>query len=138
MADTVRSVQTVLTTLIQDGQAPGAISEQDERDLFLSAVCVLPYRKTGSYVLVLDDMNAAIEMNVAGANTLTVPPNSSVAFPVGTVIEVMQYGAGQVTLTPGSGVTILTASSLTTRAQYSVVSLRKTATNEWVAAGDLT
>lgn len=138
MADTVRTIQTLLTSLFQDGQAPGAISEQDERDMILSVVCVLPYRKTANYVLVLDDMNSAIEMNVAGANTLTVPPNSSVAFPVGTVIEVMQYGAGQTTLTPGSGVTIRSSSSLTTRAQYSVVSLRKTATDEWIAAGDLT
>jgi hypothetical protein len=138
MTDTVRTIPDLLTNLFQDGQAPGSITPQDERDMILSLACALPYRKTGDYTLVLADMGAAIEMNVAGANTLTVPPNSSVAFPVGTVVEVMQYGAGQTTLTPGSGVTIRTASSLTTRAQYSVVSLRKTATDEWVAAGDLT
>jgi hypothetical protein len=94
--------------------------------------------QTASYVLVLADAGKAVEMNVAGANTLTVPPNSSVAFPIGTVIEVCQYGAGQTTLTPGSGVTLRNASSLTTRAQYSTVSLRKRGTDEWVVAGDVT
>lgn len=94
--------------------------------------------QTASYTLVLADAGRAVEMNVASGNTLTVPPNSAVAFPIGTVVEVAQYGAGQVTLTPGAGVTLLTASSLTTRARYSVVSLRKRGTDEWVAAGDLT
>jgi hypothetical protein len=138
MTDTARTIPYLLDNFYQDGQAPGSITASRHRDLILSLACALPYRKTADYVLVLADMGSAIEMNVAGANTLTVPPNSSVAFPIGTVVEVMQYGAGQTTLTPGSGVTIRTASSLTTRAQYSTVSVRKTATDEWVAAGDLT
>ena len=138
MADTVRTIPDLLTNLYPDGQAPGSITAQDHRDLIVSLAYVLAYRKTANYVLVLADAGSAIEMNLAGANTLTVPPNSSVAFPVGTVVEVMQYGAGTTTLTPGGGVTIRTASSLTTRAQYSVVSIRKTDTDEWVAAGDLT
>lgn len=138
MPDTVRTIPDLLTNLYQDGQAPNSITAQDHRDLIVSLAYVLAYRKAASYVLVLADAGAAIEMNLAGANTVTVPPNSSVAFPVGTVVEVLQYGAGQTTLTPGAGVTIRTASTLTTRAQYSTVSLRKTATDEWVAAGDLT
>jgi hypothetical protein len=77
-------------------------------------------------------------MNVAGANTLTVPPNSSVAFPTGTVLEGVQYGAGQTTITPGAGVTIRSSGGkLKTTAQYSSFSLRKIATDEWIAAGDL-
>lgn len=95
--------------------------------------------QTASYVLVLTDAGKAVEMNVASANTLTVPPNSSVAFPVGTVLEVHQYGAGQTTVTPGSGVTLRAhGGALKTAAQYAVVSLRKRATDEWVVAGDLT
>lgn len=94
--------------------------------------------QTASYTLVLGDAGKSVQMNVASANTLTVPPNASVAFSVGTVVEIVQYGAGQTTLTPGSGVTIRTAATLTTRAQYSVCSIEKIATNEWIAAGDLT
>lgn len=69
--------------------------------------------------------------------TLTVPPNSSVAFPVGTVIEFYQYGAGQVTVAAGGGVTIRTPETLLLRKQYSSASLRKIATDEWMLAGDL-
>jgi hypothetical protein len=78
------------------------------------------------------------ESTSASAVNVTVPPNSSVAFPVGTVIELCQYGAGQITIVAGAGVTLRTASSLTTRVQYSGASLRKRATNEWVVGGDLT
>jgi hypothetical protein len=76
-------------------------------------------------------------VNNAAATTLTVPPNSSVAFPVGTVIEFYQYGAGQVTVVAGGGVTIRTPETLLLRKQYSSASLRKVATNEWMLAGDL-
>lgn len=94
--------------------------------------------QTANYTLTSTDKASVVEMNKATAATVTVPPNSSVPFPIGTIIEVQQYGAGQVTLTPGAGVTIRTSSSLTTRAQYSTVGLRKRATDEWVASGDLT
>lgn len=91
-----------------------------------------------SRTLTLSDLGRTIECTSATAMALTVPPNASVAFPVGTVIEILQYGAGQVTITPGVGVTIDTPASLTTRTQFSTVALRKRATNEWVALGDLT
>ena len=77
-------------------------------------------------------------MNAAGALNFTVPPNSSVAYDIGAVIEVCQIGAGQVTLVAGAGVTLRTPTgTLTTRAQYSTVSIRKRGTDEWVVAGDL-
>lgn len=95
-------------------------------------------RQTGNYTLVLADHGKAVEMNVAGANTLTVPPNSSVAFPIGTVIEGVQWGAGQTTITPGVGVTIRSSGGkLKTAAQYASFSLRKVAADEWHATGEL-
>ena len=94
--------------------------------------------QTASYTLVLADQSKIVELNVASANTLTVPPAGTVAYPVGAMIEVCQIGAGQTTLTPGAGVTIRSASGLKLRTQWSSATLRKRATNEWVAAGDLT
>ena len=88
-----------------------------------------------SYTLVIGDFRKTVEMNNAAANTLTVPPNSSVAFPIDTIIEVYQMGAGQTTVAAGSGVTLRQAGAL--RTQYSTASLRKRATDEWVLAGDL-
>lgn len=91
-----------------------------------------------SYTLVLADAGKVIECNNAAAVTLTVPPNSTVAFPIGTVVEVWGQGLGSVTVAQGAGVTIRTPSTLILRAQYSSVTLRKRATDEWVLAGDTT
>lgn len=88
--------------------------------------------------LALTDDNAAVEYTGASAANITVPPNSSVAFPIGTLIEITQMGAGQVTLVPGSGVTLNSAGALLkTRVQFSSVSIRKQATDAWLVVGDL-
>ena len=93
--------------------------------------------QTGTtYTLALADASKAVECNNASAITLTVPPNSSVAFPTGTVIEVLQVGAGTVTLAPGAGVTLNNANGLKTSKQWSAVTLRKRATDTWLVAGD--
>ena len=93
--------------------------------------------ETASYTLVLSDASKVVEMNVASANTLTVPPNSSVAYDVGTQITILQTGAGQTTLTQGAGVTINGTPGLKLRAQWSSATLIKRATDTWVAIGDL-
>jgi len=94
--------------------------------------------QTSSYTLTLSDSGKAVELTSGGATTVTVPPNSSVAFAVGTIIEVTRLGAGAVTIAAGAGVTLQSADSqLGLRAQYSVASLRKRATNTWLVAGDL-
>lgn len=96
-----------------------------------------------SYTLVLSDGSAAgantlITMGNAGATTVTVPTNASVAFPVGTQVDVMQVGAGKVTFSPAGGVTLNSKSAnLSISAQYVGVSLIKTATNTWELLGDL-
>lgn len=121
-----------------DGQVLTAASGQSTGLQWASLYVVTANRQTGNYTLVIGDAGLVVEMNVAGANTLTVPPNSSVAFATGTILEGVQYGAGQTTITPGSGVTIRSAGGkLKTTAQYSSFSLRKIGTDEWIAAGDL-
>jgi hypothetical protein len=93
--------------------------------------------KTASHTLELTDSSRYVRMNVATANNLTVPPNGTVAFPVGTVIQARQVGAGQTTVVAGSGVTVNTAETLKTRKQGSSLSLVKVATDEWDLTGDL-
>lgn len=89
-------------------------------------------RQTSNYVLVLSDDNMVVEMNVASGNLLTIPLNSSVAFPVGTNITVTQYGAGITTMVATSGVTVRSSSgSLTSPGQYSPMVISKIATDEW-------
>lgn len=91
-----------------------------------------------TYTLALGDAGTVVEFTSASSVTLTVPTNASVAFATGTVIELLQYGAGVVTVSPAGGVTIRSPGGLlAARVQYSSLSLRKRGTNEWVLAGDL-
>jgi len=91
-----------------------------------------------TYTLALTDDGKVVEMNNASANTLTVPPNSSVAFPVGAQILVLQTGAGQTTLAAGAGVTVNSKDgNLKLSAQWCAATLIKRATDTWVVVGDL-
>ncbi|EAS0269348.1 hypothetical protein E7939_21895 [Salmonella enterica] len=103
----------------------------------LAAQRITVNAQTGAYTLVLADANKAIEVTTTSAVNLTIPTDASVAFPVGTVIEVDQMGAGKVTIVGASGVTIQSAATPTTRAQYSALVLRKRAANLWLVTGDM-
>lgn len=126
--------------------ADGAVSDvhlATDVQVQLDQITTLPFlvattQAGTSYTLTLMDANTVVEMTNASATTVAVPPNSSVAFPVGTTIELFQYGAGPLTVSPGIGVTIRSTDGLlSARTQYSALSLRKRGTNEWVLAGDL-
>jgi hypothetical protein len=92
-----------------------------------------------SYPLVLSDAGKIVVMNVAGANNLTVPLNSSVPFDIGTQILVAQYGTGQTSIVATLGVTIRSSGGkLKLNVQYSLATLIKIATDEWMLAGDIT
>ena len=96
--------------------------------------------QTGTtYTLVIGDKGKLITLSNGSAITLTIPPNSDVAFPIGTEITVTQLGAGQLTIAEGSGVTASAADDeLKTRVQYSAAVLTKIASDTWLVAGDLT
>lgn len=98
---------------------------------------VITNAQTASYTLVLSDKDKLVEMDNASANNLTVPLNSSVAFPIGTQITILQTGAGATTIVPTSGVTVNATPGLILRARWSSVTLIKRATDTWVAIGDL-
>ena len=93
--------------------------------------------QTASYTLVLADKDKMVEMNVASANNLTVPPDSGANFAVGSQITILQTGTGQTTIVAGSGVTVNATPGLKLRARWSSVTLIKRAANTWVALGDL-
>ena len=94
-----------------------------------------------SYTTVLADNGKLVTQTNASAITTTIPPNSSVAYPVGAQINVAQLGAGQVTFAQGAGVTIVstgaTASAPKLRAQYSTATAVQTATDTWLIMGDI-
>lgn len=88
---------------------------------------------------VVSDLGGLIRYTGSGAATATIPSRSSV--PSGGGIRIfgwVQQGTGQLTLSAGSGVTVGTSSSNTTRAQYSVVYAIETAPDVYLLTGDLT
>lgn len=100
---------------------------------------VLPASQhSASYTLALTDSGSVVEFTSASAVTLTIPAHVVVALPVNCVIEVFQYGAGQVTVAAGSGVTLRSdGGHVHTTAQYATISLRQRDVDEWVLSGDL-
>ena len=94
--------------------------------------------QTGTtYTLVLTDNGRLVTLNNAASITVTVPLNSTTAFPTGAIVNLQQIGAGQVTVAGASGVT-LNGTGTKTRAQWSAASLVKTATDTWTLIGDIT
>jgi sporulation protein YlmC with PRC-barrel domain len=96
--------------------------------------------KTGNYTLQLTDKNKFIKMNVTStANTVTVPLDSTVTFPEGAQIHIIQYGTGKTQIVGASGSVILYSTpGAYLRAQYSSATLLKcAAANTWMLMGDL-
>lgn len=100
--------------------------------------------QTASYTIVLSDADQKlITMNVASANDFSIPTNASVAFAIGTIINVIQIGAGQTTIKAvSSGTTTIASTGATSaqpklRAQYSAASCIKVGTDSWYIVGDI-
>jgi hypothetical protein len=144
---------TTSRALVSDGSGKVAVSDVTATELgYLDGVTsavqtqvdaktaklITTNRQTASYTLVLADADKLVEMNVASANNLTIPLNSSVAFATGTQILLAQYGAGQTTIVPTSGVTVRSnGGKLKLNVQYSGATLIKIDTDEWYLFGDI-
>lgn len=81
---------------------------------------------------------ATLEMTAtSGTSVITVPADASSDFPVGSVIQIIRVGAGEVQVTASAGVTVNNALGSRLRAQWSTATLRKRAANTWLLSGDL-
>jgi hypothetical protein len=93
---------------------------------------------TGSYTISLSDQGKILPFNTTSTGTVTVPLNSSVAFPTGSFVNFIQSGTGPILITGASGVTIQSESNkLKLKAQYAVAGVVKTDVDTWVAFGNL-
>lgn len=91
-----------------------------------------------AYTLTLADNNDTVQFTAATAVAVTIPTNATAAFPIGSQILLLQYGAGQLTV-GGAGVTIrASGGKLKSAVQYSLLTLLKIGTDEWVLGGDIT
>ena len=97
--------------------------------------------KTDDYTLVLaDSYQNLVPMNKGTAVALKIPTNATAAIPVGTVITVLNKGAGLCTIsaTTSGTTTVLSAGSVTaspTLGQYKTAACIKTATDTWYVVG---
>ena len=110
-----------------------------ELDAVATAMIAINAQTGTTYTTVLADDGKLITCDNAASIALTIPPNSSVAYGIGTQINIMQLGAtGTVTITAGAGVTLRSAGNkLKTDAQYAVATCCKIATDTWVVVGNL-
>jgi len=124
------------TTLLYDSKL------QLTGDAYITGVfreTITKHRDNASSSLILAYNGKLIEMNVATANTLTIPIQATSQLPVGAKIDVTQYGAGQTQIVAASGVTLYSAGGATKlRVQYSGATLIQADTNVWYLFGDIT
>lgn len=100
--------------------------------------------QTGTtYTFVLGDNGQLVTASNASAQTYSIPTNATTAFPTGTQINIIQIGAGQVTIqAASSGTTTVSSTGATAtapklRAQYSSATLIKASTDLWYVVGDI-
>jgi len=112
----------------------------------VSASAALAFNaQTGTtYTFVLADAeNKLVTASNASAQTYSIPTNATTAFPIGTQLNLIQIGAGQVTVSAATPATTTivstgaTAASPKCRAQYSAITLVKRDTDSWYAIGDI-
>jgi hypothetical protein len=130
---------TVAFTLPSADGAGGQLLQTDGSGVLSFGYGQYQFNSTAStaYTLVADDEGKMIKTTSATAVTITVPTNASVAYATGIKIDMVQYGAGQITVAGDTGVTVNSTPTLKTRAQYSAASLVKVDTDEWLLIGDL-
>ena len=128
---TVTAAMIASDAVTQAKIADRAVGSTELTNLSLNA-------QTGTtYTLALSDAQKLVTLTNASAITLTVPTNSSVAFTIGDQVNLLQLGAGQVTVS-GAGVTLRSeGSKLKLKAQYAIATLIKVGTDEWVVVGNL-
>jgi ABC-type hemin transport system ATPase subunit len=98
--------------------------------------------QTGTlYTFALVDQDSLITISNSATQTVVIPQNSSVAFPVGAAVNIVRAGTGPVQITQGSGTTIRSTGATATgpylRAQYSAASALYEGTNVWYVIGDI-
>lgn len=96
--------------------------------------------QTGTtYTFVAADAGDYVTFSSASATTATVPAASAVAYTTGTVINLIQVGAGQVTVSGAAGVTVNGFGGATKLAgQWAAAQLVNRATNTWTLIGNIT
>jgi hypothetical protein len=118
--------------------ADGAVTEVKVATGTFATVSAGINAQTQDYTLVLGDNGKLITVNNVINRTVSIPPNASVAFPIGAQVLFARLGTGLVTIAPVGAVIIRSVGSRTKISQiYGAAALLKIGTDEWLLAGDL-
>jgi hypothetical protein len=133
---TTLGVSAFIQTMLNDADAGTARGTIDAPRLGVRDIV----SDTASRALALTDVGKTLEMTHGSARIYTIPANATVAFVVGTEINIVRMGTGSLNITAANGVTFNGiasggAATCTVDAQYKGASLRKTATNTWNIVG---
>jgi hypothetical protein len=136
LTDTVFSINTSITADLSTAQT------LTNKTLTSPKVNLGINAQTGTtYTFVLDDAGKFITASNASPITVTIPPSGDVAYPVGSQLNIVQKGDGQVTFAQGSGVTInstgATATAPKLRVKYSSATAVYEGSNVWYVVGDI-
>ena len=85
--------------------------------------------KTGDHTLDLSDRDKVVAFTSSSAQSCTVPSDSNVNFPIGSVVYIGRFGTGSVSIVPDTGVTL---SKTGTFSPDEEITIRKRANNTWV------
>jgi N-acyl-L-homoserine lactone synthetase len=124
---------------VRESFTGGDVLLASELNNMATAMVAINAQTGTTYSVVLSDDGKLLTCDNAASIALTIVPNSSVAFGIGTQINIMQMNAtGTVTITAGAGVTLQSAGNkLKTDAQYAVATCLKIASDTWVVVGNL-
>jgi len=115
----------------------GTLSITELRVAGLATSYAVENVQTSSYTFVLADAGKVVTMDNTSSATVTIPPNGSVAFPVGTVISIARINSGSLTLLAGAGVTITGIAAGIFSASEQIL-CRKRGTDTWLAVSSYT
>lgn len=108
---------------------------QSQFDSKINTISII--QQSSSYTPTLLDRDRMIEMSSTLALNFNIPADSTVNYPVGTQIHILQTNTGQVTIAGIGGVSVNGSPGLRIRAQWCLATVIKRAPNLWVAVGDL-
>jgi hypothetical protein len=128
------------TALVKDG-ASAIRSLGSSVDSALGQLTLNAQTGTTYTFVLTDNRNKLVTASNASAQTYTIPTNASVAFPIGSSINIIAIGTGQVTIQGNGGVTVASTGATSTapklRVRYSAATLIKVGTDSWYVVGDL-
>jgi hypothetical protein len=156
--DLVKDGATAIATLGQDidtalldlkggttGQVLSKASNTDLDYTWISqddvTLTINPQTGTTYTFAAVDANNSLVTASNASAQTYTLPTNASVSIAVGSQINIIQIGAGQVTIVGAGGVTVAstgaTSASPKLRVAFSAATAIKVGTDSWYVVGDI-